>query len=583
MSNLLQNFYEKIRASINVSEIVRTKVTLTKKGAEYTGLCPFHSEKTPSFTVNDKKRFYHCFGCGAHGDVIKFESEQTGMSYRDAAYKIADKYSIPVPKFSKEEEIEQQESDKVLKVLSIASDYYVSKLNPEIQDLLLKRGLTHDIIKRYNLGFSGGSGSLMEYFKDKKINISDLQNSGLIVKRSDGKYYEFFSNRIMIPIRSSFGKVIGFGARSIGQEMPKYINSPENLVFKKGESLYGEDIAYSAAHKAGHVILVEGYFDVIGLYQAGFQNVVASLGTAVTQNQLNRLWRMADEVIVCLDGDDAGIRASKKLLDIAIENISSGKNISFIVLPKGYDPDDYVKKFGKDQFSRILSERKNFSEYLFFYLSKTMKYSSPEERAEFEREVYEYAKRIKDQILSRNVQSYFRNELWKLFNRKEKVSQKPKLSTLKSQDPKKNIEDTILGFAMANIDKFTLESYDSLIAKLEINSELTNFITESAFYQNGHYNNDFHEIIKNTSFYEEFEILCAISKSSIPNNIRVSLEEVLDYLFSKRYLITLTEEFKKLVSSSDLSEERIGFYLGEIESTKKNIQNFNTKIDLGER
>jgi DNA primase len=239
--------------------------------------------------VNDQKKFYHCFGCGAHGDVIKFESEQTGMSFKDAAYKIADKFQIPVPKFSKEEEKEQLLQDRVMTLLNDASNYFVSCMNNNTVQTLIDRGIKKETINRYHIGYSGKHGGLIEYFAGRNVRLEELANCGLVTKRGDGKYYEFFNNRIIIPILSSFGKVIAFGGRANGDDMPKYLNSAENPVFKKGESLFGEDIAYSFAHKSGFVILVEGYFDVIGLHQSGFQNVVASLGTAVTEAQLAKL------------------------------------------------------------------------------------------------------------------------------------------------------------------------------------------------------------------------------------------------------------------------------------------------------
>lgn len=582
MSNLIQSFYDRIRDSVNVSDYVRTKVNLTRKGMEYTGLCPFHSEKTPSFTVNDKKKFYHCFGCSAHGDVIRFESETSGLSYKDSAYKIAEKYSIEVPKFSKEEEYEQIKTDKIHTILSITSEYYASKLDSKIITTLKNRGITEDIIKKYKLGYSGKAGELINHFNNKKYTLNELCEAGILSKKSDGRYIEFFTNRIMIPIKSSFGKIIGFGARSINDEMPKYINSSENFVFKKGESLFGEDIAYSSAYKAGNIILVEGYFDVISLHQNGFLNTVASLGTAVTKNQIDKMWRMADEIIICLDGDEAGIRASKRLLNIVLENITSGKNISFVLLPKGYDPDDFINKFGKNAFSNLLEERKNFSSYLFSYLTKTLNHTTPEERAEFQKSLLEHANIIKDKIFRNNVVAYFKNETWKLFNNKI-TQQKTNITPLKNQEAKYKIDEAILGFLLFKLDKFNNEKFHEYASKIENFSSIIEFISENAFNDSGEYNNDFHEIIKNTSFYKEFEILCENSKHSIPNNVNVSSEEILDYLFSKRYLITLTEEFKKLASSSDINHDRTKFYLKEIELTRSNIQKFNTKIDLSER
>ena len=205
MSTILVNFYDKIRASVNASELVRNYVSLQKKGDEFLGVCPFHNEKTPSFTVNDRKKFYHCFGCGAHGDIIKFEAEQAGISYKDAAYKIADKFGIERPVFTKEQEKEQEKFDRLLLLLSLAMNFFISNLNPKIKDILHKRNITDELSAKYKIGYTGPKGSLIEYFNKKNVRLEELEACGLVGKNPDGKYYEIFRERIIIPIFSQFG------------------------------------------------------------------------------------------------------------------------------------------------------------------------------------------------------------------------------------------------------------------------------------------------------------------------------------------------------------------------------------------
>lgn len=600
MSNLLYGFYDKIRSNVNVSDVVRNYVTLSKKGGEYTGLCPFHSEKTPSFTVNDQKKFFHCFGCGAHGDVIKFESEQTGMSFKDAAYKIADKFQIPVPKFSKEEEKEQLLQDRVMTLLSDASKYFVSCMNNTSAQTLIDRGIKKDTITRYHIGYSGKYGGLIEYFAGKNVRLEELANCGLVTKRSDGKYYEFFNNRIIIPILSSFGKVIAFGGRANGDDMPKYLNSAENPVFKKGESLFGEDIAYSFAHKSGFVILVEGYFDVIGLHQSGFQNVVASLGTAVTEAQLAKLWKLAPEIVVCLDGDEAGKRASKKVLDLAINMIGSNKKLSFVSLPKGLDPDDLIGKYGKETFQRYLSSRSSLSEFIFNIMTSGKPYSTAEDRAIIEQNLANYTNQITDFGLRKNMQQFYKDRCWKLYNNKEKKNEnliKPETEISSELD---KIDDIILGFIAQNLNVISEERVSNILEI--ISSSITkgkyaNIILEFISSQENLKDADFYDFIKKTSFKDEFDILCATSKGSISEfSNEIKLDDILEYLLLKRYLINLIDEFQGITKASNNPtndesnnisdeniEEKLKFYINEIKSVRDQIQKLNTQFALNDR
>ncbi len=585
MKNILTNFYEQIRTKVLVSEIARSYVTLIKKGYEYSGLCPFHNEKTPSFTINDNKKFYHCFGCGAHGDVIKFESEQSGMSYKDSAYKIAEKYSIDIPIFSLQAQKEVRDIDRIMSLMTEACNYYASCMNDKIRQMLNTRGIKNHTIDKYKIGYAGASGGLISFFAKKSTRLEELGMCGLVSKKSDGRYYEFFSHRIIIPIISNFGKIIGFGGRSIGSELPKYINSPENLIFKKGESLYGENIASSVGYKVGSIILVEGYFDVITLHQSGFKNTVASLGTAVTKMQLEKLWQIAPEIIVCLDGDAAGVRASKKILDIAIDMVSATKRLSFMQMSQKLDPEDMINKYGSTNFERILNNRLNLSEYIFKSITANKPSKTPEDRACIESDLASYVIKIKDVSLKQNMQKYFYNMRWNLYNKKSPTVDLRTNLAISASSEIENIDDLILSFIMTNISLIpgdiillslrAIESSSRRVNLIEFVTEYVDSLSNSSDLsrENLKFEND----IKKTSFCDEFEILCRKYKRSIgPLNIQGGVQNMLEYLLSKRYLCILTEEFRNLMNlNTDSTEEKKQFYLNEIQSTKEKINNFD--------
>lgn len=588
MSNILSNFYDNIRSSVRVSDVARQNITLLKRGGEYQGLCPFHSEKTPSFTINDSKKFYHCFGCGSHGDVIKFESETTGLSYRDAAYKIAEKFGVTIPSFSPEEEREQKFSDRIMTLMSIAAKYYSDSMNDKVREILISRGISNDNITKYNIGFAGNSKGLMDYFSNKNVKLSELESCGLVTKNSDGRYYEFFHNRIIIPIYSQFGKVIGFGGRSLGSEMPKYVNSPETSIFKKGECLYGEDVAYFLANKTKKIILVEGYFDVIGLQSSGFLNTVASLGTAVTKYQLNKLWRVANEIIVCFDGDEAGTRASKKILEIGLDLIDSNKTISFVSMVKGYDPDEFVKKFGKQAFDKILDSKLSLSEYIFRNVTQGKVFAKAEERAILEKSLESYLERIKDNLLRKNISQFFKQKCWELYNNRQIKTIKHTPIEISKKTELQSLDDIILGFLVENINKFDREKIEEVMYTIQSSGNQAHLIDLIFDILNSYQediNLNFIEILKKTSFWSEFELLLDLSKRSVSGySAKVSLYDILDYLLLKRYLMNLTTEFKQILcSETEDIEDRSKFYAAEIRKTKDKIQNFNTQLALNDR
>jgi DNA primase len=413
------DFFEHLRQRIQVSDIVSSKVSLKKHGNEYTGLCPFHSEKSPSFSVNNHKRFYHCFGCGAHGDIIRFVSETEGVSYADSAVRIANQFGIAIPKLSKAEEDLYAESQKLEDILDLALGFYKKSLNKESINYLTQRGFSPEMIKDFDIGYAPDRGSLQKFLESKNIPLILMQKAGLVSKNSEGFKAEIFRDRIIFPIRNIYKKVIAFGGRAFGDIKPKYINSPETILFNKSETLYAEEKATAAAYKKNQMILVEGYMDVIAMHQAGFVETVAALGTAVTEKHIAKIWKICDEVIFLMDGDLAGMKAAAKASAIIIPMLSNEKKASFVLLPDGYDPDDYLKNSGKDELANLIENRKSLSEFLWHTELSKKSVKKAEDFADLEFRLISYVKNITNNLIAKNYQTFFKDQLWNL-----RISQK---------------------------------------------------------------------------------------------------------------------------------------------------------------
>jgi DNA primase len=387
-----QSFIQELLARADVVEIVGRYVQLKKGGANFMGLCPFHAEKSPSFTVSPTKQFYHCFGCGKHGDAINFLMEHTGVSFIEAVKDLAQHYGLQVP----EEESSPQERARAAEqrqkqatlsdVLEKAGEAWRKQLknSPKAVAYLKGRGLSGEIAKRFGLGYAPeGWRSLASVFPNYDDPL--LVESGLvIVNAEDGgeeKRYDRFRDRIMFPIRNVKGECIGFGGRVLGDEKPKYLNSPETPVFSKGHELYGLFEARNAIRDAGYALVTEGYMDVVALAQLGFPNAVATLGTACTTDHVQKLFRFTDAVVFSFDGDAAGRRAARKALDGALPYATDVRSIKFLFLPAEHDPDSYIREFGQDAFARCVSEAMPLSRFLVESAREGCDLSSAEGRA----------------------------------------------------------------------------------------------------------------------------------------------------------------------------------------------------------
>ncbi len=574
------NFYEQLRNNIRTSDIVRQKVSLTKKGNEYSGLCPFHGEKTPSFTVNDAKRFYHCFGCGAHGDIIKFVAENYGMSYSESAKKIAQDNGIELPKISPQQAKIYEESDEIYKILELAAEFFTSQMTSELTNYLLKRGINNSSIKSFGLGFAPSRGKLEEFFKTKSIPLKDLLKSGLFGKRDDGKIYEIFNNRIMFPIKNIYNKIVGFGGRALGDAMPKYINSPETIVFKKSETMYGENIATTHAYKDNYYIIVEGYTDVIALHQAGFKHAVASLGTSVTEKHIAKLWRSSDEIVACLDGDSAGKRASSRLINMALPSITAMKSTSFIRMPTGADPDDFIKNNGSESFAKLLSHRISLSEMIWQQEFTGKAFNTAEARARLESTLFEYSAKIEDNALKANFKSYFKEKIWNDLIRKNSKSKKI-VATISQEvaDTKKYSEMEMAEHAIcAYLIKFPeiIEQIDAdFILKNQALSEFKDWIIDLHLNKTDLKFEDIENSVKNTRFFDIFLVLLKHNNIFLNVNFlgkqNVDHLQIFEWLLKKHYLLLLKQEYTDTLNEKEPDSTKLSSYISEIQKISKEI------------
>ncbi|TFZ00442.1 DNA primase [Ramlibacter henchirensis] len=367
-----QSFIQELLARADVVEIVGRHVQLKKTGANFSGLCPFHSEKSPSFTVSPTKQFFHCFGCGKHGNAIGFLMEHAGMGFIDAVKDLAGQYGMEVPQDERSPEdreraAQQREKQATLSdVLEKAGQAYRKHLKGSQRaiEYLKGRGLSGEIAKQFGLGYApAGWRSLASVFPEYDDPL--LAESGLvIVNEEDGKRYDRFRDRVMFPIRNVKGECIGFGGRVLGDEKPKYLNSPETPVFSKGRELYGLYEARNAVRDAGFVLVTEGYMDVVALAQLGFPNAVATLGTACTPEHVHKLFRFTDSVVFSFDGDAAGRRAARKALDGALPYATDVRTVKFLFLPPEHDPDSFIREFGREEFQRYVRQAVPLSVFL---------------------------------------------------------------------------------------------------------------------------------------------------------------------------------------------------------------------------
>ena len=374
------SFIEELLGRVDIVDIIERRVPLKKAGREFHACCPFHDEKTPSFTVSPQKQFYHCFGCGAHGSAIGFMMNYEGLEFVDAVEELARHAGLQVPR---EASSKPRPSAGLYDVLESVSAFYQKQLkeNPEAVEYLKQRGVSGEIARDFAIGYApGGWDRLIKHLGSNEEGLAKLRKTGMLSQGKSGEY-DKFRNRIMFPIHDRRGRVIAFGGRALEDDGPKYLNSPETELFHKGRELYGLYLARRSQAKLDRILVVEGYMDVVALAQYGFRNCVATLGTATTGDHAELLFRAADEVVFCFDGDRAGRKAAWRALENTLSRLREGRHARFLFLPDGEDPDSMVRKHGTEEFASLLEEAQPLSDFFFEHFTGEVDMSALDGRA----------------------------------------------------------------------------------------------------------------------------------------------------------------------------------------------------------
>ncbi len=413
---------DEIRARLPVSEVVGRKVKLRRQGREFAGLSPFNPEKTPSFFVNDQKGFYHCFSSGKHGDQFRFLMETEGLSFPEAVERLAAEVGVALPRPDHREEARERERASLSDVVEMAARFFEDtlRLSPgaEHRAYVEKRRLEPRTVREFRIGAAPAErDALKRHLIGHGVDEAAMLAAGLIIQPDDGRpAYDRFRNRLMIPIQDERGRVVAFGGRAMSpDDNPKYLNSPETELFHKGFMLFNGHRARAAAHEAGAVVVVEGYLDAIAVWQAGLPGVVATLGTAFTEEQIQRMWRFSAEPIVCFDGDNAGIRAAHRAIDRILPHLKSGHSFNFVFLPDGKDPDELIRDGGRAAFEQELGRAVPLADVLWDRETRAAPIDTPERKAALEKRMEELVHEIREPRVQRAYQLRFRLRLSNLF------------------------------------------------------------------------------------------------------------------------------------------------------------------------
>jgi DNA primase len=415
-------FLDELRARLPVSEVVGRRVRLRKRGREFVGLSPFNQEKTPSFTVNDQKGFYHDFSSGRHGNIFDFVVETEGVSFPEAVERLAALAGLPLPQVSKDVEAREQRRQTLHEIMELAARFFEATLaaraGTRARAYLADRGIAAAMQRQFRLGYAPAERfALKEHLGAKGVAVADMVEAGLLIAGDDIPVpFDRFRDRLMFPISDWRGQVIAFGGRALQKDaQPKYLNSPETPLFRKGATLYNGAAARSAAHRGATVIAVEGYVDVIAMVSAGYEATVAPLGTALTEDQLAALWRLSDEPVLCFDGDKAGTRAAYRAIDLALPRLKPGKSVRFALLPEDQDPDDLVRAGGREAVEQVTSDARPLSDLLWLREVEAGRVDTPERRAALEARVADLCRLIADDTVQRYYRQEFAARISRLF------------------------------------------------------------------------------------------------------------------------------------------------------------------------
>ncbi|KAE9542102.1 DNA primase [Ursidibacter maritimus] len=466
-----RSFIDDLIARTDIVELINSRVKLKKAGRDYQACCPFHHEKSPSFTVSQSKQFYHCFGCGVHGNVISFLMEYDKLEFPEAIEELAALHGLEVPRENVlnrdgKPQTSLQTRRNLYELLNAVAQFYQQQLKQDqaSQAYLDYRGLSTEIIQRFEIGFAPNAmDSVLRKFGTSQDEVQKLLDTGMLSKNDRGNVYDRFRNRVMFPIRDRRGRVIAFGGRVMGDEKPKYLNSPESTTYHKGNELYGLYQALQHNEKPDFLFVVEGYMDVVALAQYGINNAVASLGTATTGEQIQQMFRCTEQVICCYDGDRAGRDAAWRALENSLPYLHDGRQLKFIFLPDGEDPDTFVRQQGKERFETYLQQAQTLSDFLFNSLLAEVDLSNKEGKSKLASLAIPLIKRIPGQML----QVYLRN----ILGQKLGILDPAQIEALLPQQ----VNSTNAGLKTPKIERTPMRL---LIGLLLQNPSLVSFVTE---------------------------------------------------------------------------------------------------------
>lgn len=414
------SFIDEVKARLPVSEVVGRRVKLKRAGREFKGLSPFQQEKTPSFTVNDQKQFYHDFSTGKHGNIFDFVMETEGVSFPEAVERLAAMAGLPLPRSSREDEQREQRQKSLFEVMELAAKYFEQNLasrgGAQARGYLSDRAIASSSIVEFRIGYATADRfALKEYLGSKGVSVADMIEAGLLIAGDDIPVpYDRFRDRIMIPIHDQRGRLVGFGGRALRKDVqPKYLNSPETAIFHKGSVVFNFHRARQPAHEANSVVAVEGYMDAIAVYQAGIKAVVATMGTAFTEEQIATLWRLSPEPVVCFDSDRAGVAAAYRSVDRILPLLRVGKTFRFVFMDEQKDPDDLIREKGVEAFRSVLSGSLPLWDVLWQRETDGQDVRTPDKQAALEQRLYALVRTIQDPAVNT---AFFRTSRMQLAN-----------------------------------------------------------------------------------------------------------------------------------------------------------------------
>lgn len=610
----LQKFCDELREKVSIVDVVGAKVKLIRKGREYQACCPFHNEKTPSFTVNESKGFYHCFGCGAHGDIIKFEMEANNLSFMEAIEKLAEKAGLQVPRdsYAKPEEVEKRNS--LYDIMDLACKFFEKSLRmPEGQralDYLAHRGFGDDIIRKFRLGYAPNNNGLKTYLTSKGVNDKEMNELGLLTIPEDKtrRPHDFFRDRVMIPIMDKRGKVIAFGGRIMGDGQPKYLNSPETPIFNKRRILYNLNYAKDAGYQEKKLIICEGYMDVIGMDKYGIHYAVAPLGTALTEDQIQEAWRVVDVPTCCFDGDLAGRRAAVRSVDRVLPILKAGNSLQYVFLTGAKDPDEFLKTLGREAFDKAISEVTPLKDLLWQKNVDGIETSTPEQKALVEKNIKEEVAKIADETVRnyyiQEMQDKIYNELGKgaswrkrqqtmqekksVYGQKYRYDSKNNASIHQAAlaTPKVHLDELVAKYVVSALVLYPslIDEYEEKIYNFNIKNQQLNSLLENIIEINQEEKiEDFAvmtEKLKARGLQKSVDELLEFKMLKIQNPNDVHMRENLDLRILESQLKQLDAEIKECLRVMETSESLSDDIYKRYESLKKEKENLLAAQDF---